>query len=81
MLENPRLRDFYRERHEPGSPFPASHYTGVTARRYDHIYASAELHATTCHYHTAWLTDKDRRLSDHAAVEADLELSAHERSD
>ena len=70
VLENPRLRDVYRERHRAGSPFPASHYTGKTARRYDHIYASAHLHATACIYHEAWLHE---RLSDHAAVEADLE--------
>ena len=70
VLENARLRDAYREQHEPGSPFPASHYTGTTARRYDHIYASAELRATACSYHADWL---NRRLSDHAAVEADLE--------
>ena len=81
VLENPRLRDVYRERRESGSPFPASHYTGTTARRYDHIYASADVHATACYYHAGWLIDKDRRLSDHAPVEADLELSAHERSD
>jgi endonuclease/exonuclease/phosphatase family metal-dependent hydrolase len=72
VLENPRLRDVYRERHAAGDPFPASHYTGTTARRYDHIYASAELRTTACEYHSGWL-DRERRLSDHAAVEADLE--------
>jgi endonuclease/exonuclease/phosphatase family metal-dependent hydrolase len=71
VLENPRLRDVYRERHDPAAPFPASHYTGTTARRYDHVYASVEFKATSCTYHVDWLRE---RLSDHAAVEADLKL-------
>jgi exodeoxyribonuclease III len=69
VLENPRLRDVYRELRPAGSPFAASHYTGATRRRYDHIYASPEFRATACRYHEAWLG----RLSDHAAVEADFE--------
>jgi endonuclease/exonuclease/phosphatase family metal-dependent hydrolase len=68
VLENLGLRDVYRERHHAGDPFPVSHRTGTTARRYDHIYASTELRATACTYHEAWLG----QLSDHAAVEADL---------
>ena len=72
VLENPRLRDVYRESHPAGDPFPVSHFTGATRRRYDHIYASREFRATACSYHEAWLG----RLSDHAAVEADLEPSS-----
>jgi endonuclease/exonuclease/phosphatase family metal-dependent hydrolase len=72
VMDNPKLRDIYRERHQGSDPFPVSHYTGTTARRYDHIYASEQLHFTTCTYHQAWLED---RLSDHAAVEADLEVA------
>jgi endonuclease/exonuclease/phosphatase family metal-dependent hydrolase len=74
VLVNPNLRDVYRQRLPPGTRPAASHYTGKTARRYDHIYASAELIVTACVYHEAWLTMY--RLSDHAAVEADLELAA-----
>ena len=43
VLENANLRDVYRERHEATEPYPVSHYTGMTPRRYDHIYASVEL--------------------------------------
>jgi endonuclease/exonuclease/phosphatase family metal-dependent hydrolase len=50
------------------APFAVSHYTGTTARRYDHIYASTELRVAACTYHEAWLGS----LSDHAAVEAAL---------
>ena len=71
VLENPRMRDVYRELRDVDAPFAASHFTGTTPRRYDHIYASADILAVACTYHADWL---ERRLSDHAAVEADLEL-------
>jgi endonuclease/exonuclease/phosphatase family metal-dependent hydrolase len=73
VLDNPNLRDVWGEcRAGEGAP-PVSHYTGWTPRRYDHIYASLEFRATACTYHETWL--KEDRLSDHAAVEADLEVA------
>lgn len=38
--------------------------------RLDHIFASAELRSTACVYHHGW---RDEGLSDHSALEADLE--------
>jgi exonuclease III len=38
--------------------------------RIDHIFASAELRLLACTYHHAW---RDDGLSDHSALEADLE--------
>lgn len=76
VLEHPTLRDVYREHHRPGDPYPASHFTGRTRRRYDHVYASRELDLVGCRYLTDWLTE---RISDHAAVEAEMVL-ANERS-
>ena len=39
--------------------------------RIDHVFASAELQPVACTYHHAW---RDDGLSDHSALEADLEL-------
>lgn len=39
--------------------------------RLDHLFASAELRPVRCVYHHAW---RDQGLSDHSAIEADLEL-------
>ena len=78
IVANPEMRDVYRDVHKVGEPFPASHFTGQkeprTPHRYDYIFASRELTATSCDYLTAWMEiDGDQgRLSDHAAVEADL---------
>jgi endonuclease/exonuclease/phosphatase family metal-dependent hydrolase len=69
VLEHPTMRDVYREQHQRGDPFAASHFTRGTPRRYDHVYASPELRALSCRYLTDCL---DRRLSDHAPVEAEL---------
>ena len=69
ILEHPVLRDVYRERHQPGTPFPVSKYTRGTGHRYDHIYASPELETVSCAYLRQWLSEK---LSDHAPVEAEL---------
>jgi exonuclease III len=41
--------------------------------RIDHLFCSAELRPLSCVYHHAWREDG---LSDHAALEADLELRA-----
>jgi exonuclease III len=40
------------------------------ARRYDHIFASRRLAATSCHYEHTWR--EPQRLSDHSAIEADF---------
>ncbi|MGI9081495.1 MAG: endonuclease/exonuclease/phosphatase family protein [Thermoleophilaceae bacterium] len=69
VLEHPVLRDVYREQHEPGTPFAVSYLTRGTPHRYDHIQASPELESAGCRYVSDWLTQK---LSDHAAVEAEL---------
>lgn len=69
VLMHPSVRDVYREQHRAGTPFPASHFTRGTPRRYDHIFASPELVTVRCRYLTDWLTEG---LSDHAAVEAEL---------
>jgi endonuclease/exonuclease/phosphatase family metal-dependent hydrolase len=73
VLEHPQLRDVYRSLRTGGEAFPASHFTGETPRRYDHIYASPELKPTACRYLSPWL---EAGLSDHAAVEAEFTLAA-----
>ena len=73
ILEHPTLRDVYREVHPRGAPYPASHFTRGTSRRYDHVFASPELSTLRCRYFTEWLADG---LSDHAAIEADLNAAA-----
>ena len=69
VLEHPILRDVYRQHHPPGQHYSASHFTGGTPRRYDHVFASPELETVRCRYMTDWLRDG---LSDHAAIEAEL---------
>jgi endonuclease/exonuclease/phosphatase family metal-dependent hydrolase len=71
ILDHGSLRDVYREIHQRDTPFPTSHVTSSGPKRYDHIYASPEFETKGCKYLTGWL---QRRLSDHAAVEAELEL-------
>jgi endonuclease/exonuclease/phosphatase family metal-dependent hydrolase len=79
LLANPEMRDVYREIHDSDGAYPASHFTGRgdarTPHRYDFIFASEELRTETCEYRTDWIErDADRRrLSDHAAVVADLD--------
>ena len=81
VFVNPEMRDVYREVHEQGKPFPASHFTGRggrrTPRRYDYIFASAEFATEQCAYLTGWLEPPAGAtpLSDHAAVEACLSVS------
>ena len=73
ILEHPTLRDVYREVHPGGAAYPTSHFTRGTSRRYDHVLASPELSTMGCRYFTEWLADG---LSDHAAIEADLNAAA-----
>lgn len=76
FIGNPNLRDVYRDRHQPGDPFPISYFTGSAGsgkgpRRYDYILASPELSSKFCRYHDDWLR---AGISDHAGVEAELYL-------
>jgi endonuclease/exonuclease/phosphatase family metal-dependent hydrolase len=80
IVANLDLRDVYRNVHEAGQPFPASHSTGryaqTTRHRYDYIFASSEFETLGCRYLTKWLEDEHQGgpLSDHTAVVADLRL-------
>jgi endonuclease/exonuclease/phosphatase family metal-dependent hydrolase len=75
------MRDVYRDVHERGLPLPFSHFTGhgprSTGHRYDHIFASPEIHTESCAYLSEWIdgNDVDGGLSDHAPVEAELSLA------
>lgn len=74
VIANPSMRDVYRDVRAAGSPFPASHFTAGTPRRYAYVFASPELQTDSCAYELGWF-ERDRdgsRLSDHAAVRADL---------
>lgn len=74
ILEHPRLRDAYKQVHKPGTPWPVSHRENrsrIKQRRYDHIYVNDRFTVRACRYLSEWL---DTGLSDHAAVEADLNL-------
>jgi endonuclease/exonuclease/phosphatase family metal-dependent hydrolase len=81
LLNNPRMRDIYRDVHVPGRPFPVSHFTGregrLTRHRYDYIFASPELRTEGCDYMSDWLERDERnwRPSDHAPVVATLTAS------
>lgn len=79
LLSNPGMRDVYRVVHEGATEFPASHHTGPKQipHRYDYIFASKELKPVCCHYMTDWLegNDERKRLSDHAAVEAEIRFA------
>lgn len=79
ILEHPELRDTYRASRGGGERFPASHFTRGTARRYDHVFASAELLTTSkaVKYRRDWL---DAGLSDHAAMEVELQPAAPDGS-
>jgi endonuclease/exonuclease/phosphatase family metal-dependent hydrolase len=77
ILRHPRLRDVYRELREAGEPFAWSHRTNSGPKRYDHIYVSDGLTAHSCKYWTEWVDDE--KLSDHAALEAELTLASGRR--
>ncbi len=81
IVDNPDMRDAYRDVHERGRPLPSSHFTGHvdggTGHRYDHIFTSPEIHTQSCCYLSEWLEGNEvhGRLSDHAPVEAELSLA------
>lgn len=66
------MRDLYRELHNKGEAYPASHYTRETPRRYDHVFGSRQIVADEVYYWTTWLEDG---LSDHAPVELEFQVA------
>jgi exonuclease III len=52
--------------------------TRETGRRYDHVFASADMLATRCQYLHAWREDG---LSDHSAIEADFAKQLESEAD
>lgn len=67
--------DAFRSLHGYASPEPSWTWKRIAGHgggwRLDHVFASAELALIACRYHHEW---RDRGLSDHSALEADLEL-------
>jgi exonuclease III len=67
-------RDVYRALHGYGDPAPSWTWKRIAGHgggwRLDHIFASPDLEPISCAYHYAW---RDEGLSDHSALEADLE--------
>jgi exonuclease III len=67
-------RDAYRTLHGYQSRSPSWTWKTIAGHnggwRLDHIFLSAELRPLACHYHHEW---RERGLSDHSALEADLE--------
>jgi exonuclease III len=68
-------QDAFRSLHGYGSREPSWTWRQIAGHsggwRIDHLFASAELRATASTYHHDW---RDEGLSDHAPLEADLEL-------
>ena len=69
-------RDAFRSLHGYASREPSWTWERVAGHgggwRLDHLFASAQLEPLACVYHHEW---RQRGLSDHSALEADLELS------
>lgn len=67
--------DAFRTLHGYGSREPSWTWRRIAGHgggwRLDHIFASAALRPVACRYHHDW---RERDLSDHSALEADLEL-------
>ncbi len=67
-------RDVYRALEGYGAREPSWTWRQIAGHgggwRIDHIFASSQLRPIACRYHHAW---RDRGLSDHSALEADLE--------
>jgi exonuclease III len=67
-------RDAYRSLHGYGSREPSWTWQRISGHgggwRLDHLFSSAELEPVACVYHHGW---RDDGLSDHSALEADLE--------
>ncbi len=71
-------RDAYRALHGYGSRSPSWTWKKIAGHdsgwRLDHIFLSRELRPVACQYHHEW---RDDGLSDHSALEADVEFSPH----
>ena len=69
-------RDAFRWLHGYASREPSWTWRRIAGHsggwRLDHLFASPELEPVACRYHHDW---RERGLSDHSALEADLELS------
>jgi len=69
-------RDAFRSLHGYGSREPSWTWRRIAGHgggwRLDHLFASRELQSVACRYHHDW---RERDLSDHSALEADLEVS------
>lgn len=69
-------RDAYRTLHGYGSRSPSWTWKAIAGHdggwRLDHIFLSPELRLADCQYHHEW---RERGLSDHSALEADVEFS------
>jgi endonuclease/exonuclease/phosphatase family metal-dependent hydrolase len=70
-LQELGYQDAYRALHD--APEPSWTWRRIAGHeggwRIDHIFASPQLRTVACHYHHSW---RDRDLSDHSALEADL---------
>ena len=76
-LQTIGLRDVFRALHgyEQNACSWMVRRKGVArSRRFDHVFASERLKSVNCLYLNEW---REAGLSDHAAVEAVFELSAH----
>jgi exonuclease III len=66
-------QDAYRALHPDDAPEPSWTWERIAGHdggwRIDHVFASSQLRPVACLYHHAW---RDRGLSDHSALEADL---------
>jgi len=73
-LQDLGYRDAYRALHGYGAPQPSWTWRRIAGHdggwRIDHIFTSPQLRAVASLYHHAW---RDGDLSDHSALEADLE--------
>lgn len=75
-LQDLGYRDAYRALHGYGTSEPSWTWRRIAGHdggwRIDHVFASPELRPIASLYHHAW---RDQELSDHSALEADLEWS------
>lgn len=72
-LQELGYQDAYRALHRHDTPEPSWTWKRIAGHnggwRIDHIFASPQLRPVACLYHHTW---RDRDLSDHSALEADL---------
>jgi exonuclease III len=76
-LERFDLFDVYRQLHGYSATDSSWYWSGhgrKIGRRFDHVFASRSLNATSCHY---MHTFREDRLSDHSAIEVTFSLFGH----